>query len=128
MKYVSQVNECGRGHEDDLQHPKSDVRDGEGVIVANVLTTGLFGVASEAGHLVSPHLLCGSTQDQDTEDEEHSQPHLAHHCRVLLGLLQELPQQVPVCHSSVSSDLKLNKSTDEYVAICCLLDQNKEII
>uniref|UniRef100_A0A8C6L8U9 Uncharacterized protein n=1 Tax=Nothobranchius furzeri TaxID=105023 RepID=A0A8C6L8U9_NOTFU len=70
-------DERWRGHEDDLQHPESDVRDGEGFIVADILTTRLLGVTGEVGLLVAPHLLGGSPQHQDPEDEEDSQPDLA---------------------------------------------------
>uniref|UniRef100_A0A3B4TWB4 Uncharacterized protein n=1 Tax=Seriola dumerili TaxID=41447 RepID=A0A3B4TWB4_SERDU len=60
----------GRGHKDDLQHPKADVGDGESDVIADILATGLLGVTGEARLLVAPHLLCRSTQDQDAEDEQ----------------------------------------------------------
>ena len=102
---VSQVDERGRGHEDDLQHPEAHVGDGEGDVVAHVLATGLLCVAGEARLLVAPHLLGGGAEDEDAEDEEHGEPHLAHHGGMLLGIFQELAQQVPVPHGYVRSDL-----------------------
>ena len=107
MEDVSQVDQRGRGHEDDLQHPEADVGDGESDVVAHVLTTGLLGVTGEARQLVAPHFLCRRAEDQDAEDEEDGEPHFPHHGGVLLGLFQKLCQQVPVPHGCVSSDLRL---------------------
>ena len=74
---MAQVDESRRGHEDDLQHPKADVRDGEGLVVADILATGLLGVTGEVGLLVAPDLFGRGPQYQDPEDEEDSQPDFA---------------------------------------------------
>ena len=100
MEDVAQINESRRGDEDDLHHPEADVRNGEGLVVADVLTTGLLGVAGEARLLVAPHLLSGGSQHQDAEDEQHRQPDFAHNGGVFLGTFQQLPQQVPVPHTA----------------------------
>uniref|UniRef100_A0A674D4A4 Uncharacterized protein n=1 Tax=Salmo trutta TaxID=8032 RepID=A0A674D4A4_SALTR len=63
-------------HEDQLQAPETDVRHREEVVVADVLTARLLGVADEVRLLVSPHALCSQYQDGDTEDEEDRQPDL----------------------------------------------------
>uniref|UniRef100_A0A3B5QZE7 Uncharacterized protein n=1 Tax=Xiphophorus maculatus TaxID=8083 RepID=A0A3B5QZE7_XIPMA len=98
-----QIDEGGRRHKDDLQHPKADVGDGEGDVVAHVLATGLLGVAGEPRLLVAPHLLGGGAEDEDAEDEQDSEPDLSNHSGVLLGFFQKLSQQVPVSHGCVRS-------------------------
>uniref|UniRef100_A0A3Q4HGC9 Uncharacterized protein n=1 Tax=Neolamprologus brichardi TaxID=32507 RepID=A0A3Q4HGC9_NEOBR len=92
---MTKINESGRGDKDDLHHPEADVRNGEGRVIADVLTTRLLGVAREAGLLVAPHLLSSSPQHQDAEDEQHCQPDFAHYSGVLLishTVLQLSPQ------------------------------------
>uniref|UniRef100_A0A3P9BIM1 Uncharacterized protein n=1 Tax=Maylandia zebra TaxID=106582 RepID=A0A3P9BIM1_9CICH len=81
---MTKINESGRGDKDDLHHPEADVRNGEGRVIADVLTTRLLGVAREAGLLVAPHLLSSSPQHQDAEDEQHCQPDFTHYSGVFL--------------------------------------------
>lgn len=109
MENVPQVYQSRCGYKDYLQHPEPDVRYGESDVIAYVLATGLLGVAGEARLLVAPHLLCRSTQDQDAEDEQDSEPHLPHDSGVLLGFFQELSQQVPIPHGCERSDLGLQR-------------------
>lgn len=73
---MSQVDERGRGDEDDLQHPEANVGDGESLIITNILTTRLLSVTGEVRLLISPNLLSCCSQHQDSEDEEDSQPNL----------------------------------------------------
>uniref|UniRef100_A0A3B3SVV3 Uncharacterized protein n=1 Tax=Paramormyrops kingsleyae TaxID=1676925 RepID=A0A3B3SVV3_9TELE len=83
---MSQVQERRSGDEDDLQHPEADMRDGEGLVVTDVLTAGLLGVALEGRLLVPPGTLHRGAQHQDAEDEEHRQPDLPPGCGVGLDL------------------------------------------
>uniref|UniRef100_A0A3Q3E2C9 Uncharacterized protein n=1 Tax=Labrus bergylta TaxID=56723 RepID=A0A3Q3E2C9_9LABR len=94
---VSQVEQGGCGHEDDLQHPEADMRDGEGFVVADVLAARLQRVAFEGRLLVSPRLH-RRTQDQDPEHEEDRQPQLPPGCGVRLDFVQQTTQGAPVAH------------------------------
>ncbi|KAJ0004359.1 hypothetical protein NQD34_010572 [Periophthalmus magnuspinnatus] len=107
MQDVAQVNQCGSGHKDDLHDPEADVRDGESFVVADILTTGLFGVTGESRLLIAPHLLCCCAQNHDPEDKQHRQPHFPHHSGVLLGTLEQLPQGVPVRHTASNNHTSL---------------------
>lgn len=44
---VAQIDECWRGDKDDLEHPETNVRDGESPVIAHILTTRLLSVADE---------------------------------------------------------------------------------
>ncbi|TNN49139.1 hypothetical protein EYF80_040681 [Liparis tanakae] len=95
---VAQVDQRRRGHEDDLEHPEANVRDGEGPIVADVLATGLLRVAEEARLLVAPDALGAGAQNHDPEQEEHAHPDLADDRGVGLDLVQQARQESPVTH------------------------------
>uniref|UniRef100_A0A8C6LDC2 Uncharacterized protein n=1 Tax=Nothobranchius furzeri TaxID=105023 RepID=A0A8C6LDC2_NOTFU len=87
MRNVAHVHQRRRGHKNDLQHPEADVGDGEGLVVAHVLTPGLLRVADIVRLLVAPHKLRRRAQDEDAEDEEHREPHPADYRRVLVDFL-----------------------------------------
>uniref|UniRef100_A0A663MWQ9 Uncharacterized protein n=1 Tax=Athene cunicularia TaxID=194338 RepID=A0A663MWQ9_ATHCN len=88
----------GVGVSAELEHPVADVGDGEGFVIADVGAARLLGVAHEIRLLVPPHRLPGQAQDEDAEDEEHGEPDLPDHGRVLLDLVQQFLQEAPVTH------------------------------
>lgn len=76
VQHMAQVDEGGCGDKDDLQHPEADVGDGEGLIIADVLATGLLRVTSKVRLLITPNLFSCCAQHQDAEDEQDGQPNL----------------------------------------------------
>lgn len=62
-----------RAHQDDLEDPVADVRDGERLVVASLVAAGLHGVADEHDLLVFIHLLAHYPDYEDAEDHHHCQ-------------------------------------------------------
>lgn len=69
VQHMAKVDESGRRDKDDLQHPKTDMGDGEGLVIADVLATGLLGVTGEVRLFVTPNFFSGCAKNQDTENE-----------------------------------------------------------
>lgn len=86
---MSQVHQRWGGDEDDLKDPEADMGDGEGVVVAHVLTAGLFGIANHIGLLIAPHLLRPCSEDHDPEDKQDGHPNLSNDREVRLHLAQQ---------------------------------------
>lgn len=86
---MAQVDQRWRGDEDDLEDPEANVRDGEGPIVADVLTTRLLSVTDETRLLVAPDTLSTCTQNHDPEQKEDAHPDLPNNCGVGLDLVQQ---------------------------------------
>lgn len=60
------------------------------------------------------YLLSTSTQDQDAEDKQHSEPDFANHCGVALHFIQQAAQQIPFTHFSRQLS-------------CCLIKEMHEV-
>uniref|UniRef100_A0A3B4AW68 Uncharacterized protein n=1 Tax=Periophthalmus magnuspinnatus TaxID=409849 RepID=A0A3B4AW68_9GOBI len=97
---MAQVDEGGTGDEDDLQDPEADVRDGEGLVIAHVLATGLLCVAHHVGLLIAPHL--SKSNDHDPEKEQDAHPDLPNDSGV------EAPMNLNVNLGKTKHDLYLS--------------------
>lgn len=53
---VAEVDQRWSWHKDNLEDPESNVWDWEGLVIADVLATRLFGVANHIWLLITPHL------------------------------------------------------------------------
>ncbi|KAJ0026784.1 hypothetical protein NQD34_017784, partial [Periophthalmus magnuspinnatus] len=95
---VAEVDQRWRGDKDDLQNPESDVRDGEGAVVADVLTTRLLSVTDKTRLFIPPNTLRSSSQDHDPEKEQDAHPDLPNDSGVGLDLIQQSRQEAPVSH------------------------------
>lgn len=92
MNRIGDEAEARGAHQDNLEDPVSDVGDGEGFVVAGLVTAGLEGVADKHGLLVFINGLSNNGHDQDAENHHHSQQDPSDHSGVLLysGLQEAL--------------------------------------
>lgn len=97
------------GDKDQLESPESGVGDGEVVVVADVVTTGLTGVAVKVLLLVAPDLLTGHQEDQKPENENDGKPDATERRGVLVHSTQEALEEGPV-HGAVSEDVRLDSA------------------
>lgn len=56
VENVAVVDQCWQRDEDNLEDPESDMRDGEGVVITDVLATRLLRVADHFLLFIIPHL------------------------------------------------------------------------
>uniref|UniRef100_A0A8B9SI64 Uncharacterized protein n=1 Tax=Anas platyrhynchos TaxID=8839 RepID=A0A8B9SI64_ANAPL len=82
----------GTGHQDELQGPEADVRDGEEVVEADVGAAGLPRVAVKVLVVVAPDALGCHHVDQQAEDEDEGEPDAAEGRGVLVD-----PAEDPCC-------------------------------
>lgn len=99
--------ERGAGDEDELQGPQPDVRDGEEVVIADIVAPRLSRVAFEVFLFITPYLLGCHHKHHDPEEENNRQPNSAESCGVLVHpteeALEECPVHDEVCSQSVFS-------------------------
>ena len=65
---ITEVHERGRGHQDDLEDPEANVREGRKGVVADILTTRLARVADEFALLIVVDGLATNDSENDAED------------------------------------------------------------
>lgn len=94
------------GDKDQLQSPESGVGDGEVVVVADIVTTRLPGVAIKVLLLVTPDLLASHQEDQEPEDENDGEPDATERCGVFVHPAEEALKEGPV--HGVTSDVRLD--------------------
>uniref|UniRef100_A0A493TTD5 Uncharacterized protein n=1 Tax=Anas platyrhynchos platyrhynchos TaxID=8840 RepID=A0A493TTD5_ANAPP len=85
-----------RGDKDQLQGPESDVRDREKVVIANISTPRLKGIADKILLFISPDSLCSHDQDHDAEDEQDREPYLPDASGVFVYTSQDGLQRSPI--------------------------------
>lgn len=96
-----------------MESPESGVGNGKVVVIADIVTTWLSGVAIEVLLLVTPHLLAGHQEDQKSEDENDGKPDATKRCGVLVHPAKEALKEGPV-HGAVS-DVRLDYPDEKQV-------------
>lgn len=94
------------GDKDQLESPESGVGDWKVVVIADIVTTWLSGVAIKVLLFVTPHLLAGHQEDQESEDENDGKPDATKRRRVLIHPAKEALKEGPV--HGVVSDVRLD--------------------
>lgn len=94
------------GDKDQLESPEPSVRHGEIVVVADIVTTGLPGVAVKVLLFVTPDLLAGHQENQEPENENDGEPDATECCGVLVNPIEEALKEDPV--HFVDSDVRLD--------------------
>lgn len=103
-----QSNQKGRaGDKDQLESPQARVCNWEVVIIADVVATGLAGVAVKVLLLIAPDLLASHEKNQKPKNKNNSEPDATKCCGVFVHSTQETLKKAPV-HCAV---LDLRHST-----------------
>jgi len=106
VRHVQHHKQRGARDEDELQGPEAGVGDGEEVVEADIVATGLPRVAVKVLLIVAPHLLGGHHEHHEPEDEHHREPDAAEGGGVLVHPAQEPLEKGPIhaaCFSLVFS-------------------------
>uniref|UniRef100_A0A3Q2P0Z1 Uncharacterized protein n=1 Tax=Fundulus heteroclitus TaxID=8078 RepID=A0A3Q2P0Z1_FUNHE len=83
-------------HHDELQSPETNLGDGEEVVEAGILASGLLCVAHKILLFIFPDLLGCCHVHQDPEQEDHREPDPANDSGVLVHPTENVLQKSPV--------------------------------
>uniref|UniRef100_A0A3P8W1J3 Uncharacterized protein n=1 Tax=Cynoglossus semilaevis TaxID=244447 RepID=A0A3P8W1J3_CYNSE len=91
-----QSNQKGRaGDKDQLESPQARVCNWEVVIIADVVATGLAGVAVKVLLLIAPDLLASHEKNQKPKNKNNSEPDATKCCGVFVHSTQETLKKAP---------------------------------
>ena len=96
IRHMHHHHEGRAGDEDELQGPQADVGDGEVVVVTDVSTAGLLGVAVKVLLLIAPHAFCRHHVHHYPEHKHHREPDTTKCRGVLIHPTQEGLEGLPI--------------------------------
>lgn len=95
---VNEEEQRRRADEDDVKHPESVLRDGEGHVITHLFAAGLEGVAGKLLLFVLKQVTGDSSKDHDPKDEHEQEPEATQHGRVVLEAVEERTEEAPFRH------------------------------
>lgn len=95
MRRVDHEHDGGCGDHDNLEGPEADVGQWRELVEAHVWTARLIRIAFEFTLFVRVNAITDARDDDDTKDDEESDPELADQRRVLVDLLQPAFNEMP---------------------------------
>uniref|UniRef100_A0A7N4PHV5 Uncharacterized protein n=1 Tax=Sarcophilus harrisii TaxID=9305 RepID=A0A7N4PHV5_SARHA len=87
---------CWSRDKNQLQGPKSDVRNREEVVVANIFASWLQSITDKIFLLISPHFFSSYNKNHDSKNEEDSNPDLPYAGGVFIYTPNEGMQCTPI--------------------------------
>lgn len=98
MHGVNEKEERRRSDEDDVKHPESVLRDGEGHVITHLFAARLEGVAGKFLLFVLKQVAGYSSKDHYPKDEHEQEPETTKHGRVSLEAVEESSEEAPFPH------------------------------
>lgn len=98
MHGVNKKEQRRRGDEDDVKHPESVLRDGEGHVITHLFAARLEGVAGKFLLFILKQVAGYSSKDHYPKDEHEQEPETTKHGRVSLEAVEESTEKAPFPH------------------------------